>query len=492
MTCEGCILFPSATAEGMAMSIQQNSSSPCLSRPVNLQIPTYALRALEVLEDAGFEAWIVGGWVRDALRGSFAHDIDITTSATWQQSKAAFVAAGIPVHETGIAYGTVTAVVEQHPIEVTTYRCDGEYLDGRRPDSVQFVSRIEEDLARRDFTINAMAYHPKRGLLDLYGGQEDLSARVIRAVGEPSVRFTEDALRILRALRFACRLSFSIEEKTHQALIECAPLLSQVAAERIGSEVAQIVEAGHSAHAIKLGFPVLAVVIPELLPLQNFDQRSPYHAYDVLEHTARVCSAAEALTAGCATPALRWAALLHDISKPEMFSVDADGRGHFYGHPEKGAIVAKALLKRLALSQHLSNEVCALVALHDYDVDVTTSSLRHMVALLAEASKSDGIALAYDLLTLKQADALAKANPYRSYAVTLEAMRTLLLHEAKRGIAQRPQELCVSGAEIMEVLSLQPGPAVGVYQRKLFELYLAGQVENRKEDLLAILAQGNW
>ena len=329
MTCEGCILFPSATAEGMAMSIQKNSSLPCLSRPVDLRVPIYALRAVEVLEDAGFEAWIVGGWVRDALRGSFAHDIDITTSATWQQSKAAFVAAGIPVHETGIAYGTVTAVVEQHPIEVTTYRCDGEYLDGRRPDSVQFVSRIEEDLARRDFTINAMAYHPKRGLLDLYGGQEDLSARVIRAVGEPSVRFTEDALRMLRALRFACRLSFSIEEKTHQALIECAPLLSQVAAERIGSEVAQIVEAGHSAHAIKLGFPVLAVAIPELLPLQNFDQRSPYHAYDVLEHTARVCSATEAFTAGCATPALRWAALLHDIAKPEMFSVDADGRGHF-------------------------------------------------------------------------------------------------------------------------------------------------------------------
>ncbi|UQF78808.1 MAG: HD domain-containing protein [Lancefieldella parvula] len=297
---------------------------------------------------------------------------------------------------------------------------------------------------------------------------------------------------MLRALRFACRLSFSIEEKTHQALTECALLLSQVASERIGSEVAQIVEAGHIAHAIKLGFPVLTVAIPELLPLQNFDQRSPYHAYDVLEHTARVCSATEAFTAGCATPALRWAALLHDIAKPEMFSVDADGRGHFYGHPEKGAVVAKALFKRLALSQHLSNEVCALVALHDYDVDVTTSSLRHMVALLAEASKSDGIALAYDLLTLKQADALAKANPYRSYAVTLEAMRTLLLHEAKRGIAQRPQELCVSGAEIMEVLSLQPGPAVGVCQRKLFELYLAGQVENRKEDLLAILAQGNW
>ena len=279
MTCEGCILFPSATAEGMAMSIQKNSSSPCLSRSVNLQVPTYALRALEVLEDAGFEAWIVGGWVRDALRGSFAHDIDITTSATWQQSKATFVAAGIPVHETGIAYGTVTAVVEKHPIEVTTYRCDGEYLDGRRPDSVQFVSRIEEDLARRDFTINAMAYHPKRGLLDLYGGQEDLSARVIRAVGEPKVRFTEDALRMLRALRFACRLSFSIEEKTHQALTECALLLSQVASERIGSEVAQIVEAGHIAHAIKLGFPVLTVAIPELLPLQNFDQRSPYHAY---------------------------------------------------------------------------------------------------------------------------------------------------------------------------------------------------------------------
>ncbi len=489
MTCEGCILFPSAAAEGMAMSIQKNSSSPCLSRPVNLQVPTYALRALEVLEDAGFEAWIVGGWVRDALRGSFAHDIDITTSATWQQSKAAFEAVDIPVHETGIAYGTVTAVVEKHPIEVTTYRCDGEYFDARRPDSVQFVSRIEEDLARRDFTINAMAYHPKRGLLDLYGGQEDLSARVIRAVGEPKVRFTEDALRMLRALRFACRFSFAIEEKTHQALLACAPLLSQVASERIGLEVAQIVEAGQIAHAISLGFPVLAVAIPELLPLQNFDQRSPYHAYDVLEHTARVCSATEAFTAGTATPALRWAALLHDIAKPEMFTTDADGRGHFYGHPEKGAVVAKALLKRLALSQHLSNEVCALVALHDFDVEITTSSLRHMVALLAEASKSDGVTLAYDLLTLKQADALAKAVPYRGYAVTLERMFSLLKNEAKKGIAQRPQDLCISGADIMQALSITPGPIVGSYQHKLFETYLIGTVENRREELLALLAQ---
>ena len=473
------------------MSIEKNSSSSRLSRRADLQVPAYALRALEVLENAGFEAWIVGGWVRDALRGSFAHDIDITTSATWQQSKAAFVAAGIPVHETGIAYGTVTAVVEQHPIEVTTYRCDGEYLDGRRPDSVQFVSRIEEDLARRDFTINAMAYHPKRGLLDLYGGQEDLSARVIRAVGEPQVRFTEDALRMLRAIRFACRLSFAIEEKTHQALLASAPLLSQVASERIGSEVAQIVEAGQIAQAISLGFPVLAVAIPELLPLQNFDQRSPYHAYDVLEHTARVCSATEAFTAGTATPALRWAALLHDIAKPEMFSTDADGRGHFYGHPERGAVVAKALVKRLALSQRLSNEVCALVALHDFDVEITTSSLRHMVALLAEASRSDGVALAYDLLTLKQADALAKANPYRSYAVTLETMRTLLLQEVKVGIAQSPQELCISGADIMEALSLQPGPSVGMYQRELFASYLSGQVENKKEDLLKLLTKGN-
>ncbi len=489
MTCEGCILFSLVAAEGMVVGIEKNSSSPCLSRPVDLQVPTYALRVLEVLENAGFEAWIVGGWVRDALRGSFAHDIDITTLATWQQSKAAFVAAGIPVHETGIAYGTVTAVVEQHPIEVTTYRCDGEYLDGRRPDSVQFVSCIEKDLARRDFTINAMAYHPKRGLLDFYGGQEDLSAHVIRSVGEPKARFTEDALRMLRALRFACRLSFSIEEKTHRALIECAPLLSQVASERIGSEVAQIVEGGHIAHAIKLGFSVLAVAIPELLPLQSFDQRSPYHAYDVLEHTARVCSATEAFTVGCATPTLRWAALLHDIAKPEMFSVDADGRGHFYGHPEKGADVAKVLLKRLALPQHLINEICALVALHDYDVDVTTASLRHMVALLAEVSKSDGITLAYDLLTLKQADALAKAVPYRGYAVALERMFSLLNNEAKKGIAQRPQDLCISGADIMQALSITPGPIVGAYQHKLFEAYLIGTVENRREELLALLTQ---
>ena len=475
--------------EGLGVTTYRSNSLHSSSRQISLNVPGHALYVLRVLENAGYEAWIVGGWVRDALCGVCAHDIDIATSATWQQTRQVFVEAGISVYETGIAYGTVTVVVSHHSIEVTTYRCDGEYLDARRPESVQYVSSIEEDLARRDFTVNAMAYHPERGLLDLFGGQNDLKRRVICAVGDPYLRFTEDALRMLRAIRFACRFSFEIDEQTQQALIAHASLLKHVASERIGAEVSQIIASGQTARAITLGFPVLSEAIPELKPLQSFDQRSPYHAYDVLEHTARVCSATEAFTAGCATPALRWAALLHDISKPDMFSVDADGRGHFYGHPEKGALVAKALLKRLALPQHLIREVCALVALHDFDVKVTTSSIRKMVTYLAQRSGSDGISLAYSLLVLKQADALAKALPYREYAVTLERMSRLLQSEAKKGIAQRPQELCISGTDIMQILSLKPGPLVGIYQQKVFESYLSGNIENRREELLALLAQ---
>ena len=193
----------------------------------------------------------MGGWVRDALRGRPAHDVDVCTDATWQQSEAAFEAAGVEVHETGIKHGTVTAIVCGQPVEVTTYRIDGDYSDSRHPDSVTFVRDVREDLARRDFTVNAMAWHPDRGLLDPYGGSEDLAAGLIRAVGDPARRFEEDALRILRAVRFACRLGFLIESGTQAALEAAAPTLDRVAQERIGSELRGIVATGRASWAIR-------------------------------------------------------------------------------------------------------------------------------------------------------------------------------------------------------------------------------------------------
>ena len=213
-------------------------------------VPDYGLRVLRALEDAGFEAWVVGGWVRDALLGAPMHDVDVTTSAPWQETERVLRAAGIEVHETGTAHGTVTAVVEGMPVEVTTYRVEGTYSDRLHPDEVRFVRDVREDLARRDFTVNAMAYHPDRGLLDLFGGREDLSRGVVRAVGDPYRRFEEDALRVLRAVRFACRLGFEVEPRTQAALVACAPELDGIARERVGQEMDGIVASGRVSWAL--------------------------------------------------------------------------------------------------------------------------------------------------------------------------------------------------------------------------------------------------
>ena len=257
-------------------------------------VPGYGLRVLRTLEAAGFEAWVVGGWVRDALLGAPMHDVDVTTSATWQETERVLADSGIEVHKTGIAHGTVTAVVEGQPVEVTTYRVEGSYSDRRHPDEVRFIRDVREDLARRDFTVNAMAYHPERGLLDLFGGREDLSSGMIRAVGDPYRRFEEDALRVLRAVRFACRLGFDVEPRTQAALVACAPELDGIARERVGQEMDGIVSSGRVSWALRNEFDVVARAVPALIPMRGMNQRSSYHAYDLLEHTARVCSGVEA------------------------------------------------------------------------------------------------------------------------------------------------------------------------------------------------------
>ena len=251
-----------------------------------------SIRVLRALEAAGLEAWYVGGWVRDALMGRPSHDVDMCCSGLWQESKAALEATDIAVVESGIKFGGITAICDGERVEVTTYRLDGFYTDGRHPQSVERAASLEDDLARRDFTVNAMAWHPQRGLVDRYDGQGDLERKLIRAVGDPKRRFNEDALRMLRAVRFACRLDFMIEPKTKQALAECAPLLDAVARERVGIELEGILSTGHGGDAM-LRYPELVcAAVPELAPGRGFDQRSVYHAFNVYEHIARVLTVA--------------------------------------------------------------------------------------------------------------------------------------------------------------------------------------------------------
>ena len=312
-----------------------------------------AARALARLHEAGFEAWLVGGCVRDMLLGCAPKDYDLATSARPEETKAVFP--GETVLETGIRHGTVTVLLEGMPLEITTYRVDGAYSDARHPDGVTFADNLRADAARRDFTINAMAYAPGRGLRDYFGGQADLRAGCLRAVGDPGTRFQEDALRILRGLRFAAVLDFSLEEETDRAARRYAPLLTKVSAERCAAELGKLL-CGPAAGRILRAYPaVLGVVIPELLPMVGFAHRNAHHCYDVWTHTA--------VAVDHVPPRLplRLAMLLHDMGKPDTFSLGEDGQGHFYGHPRRSVELAEGILTRLRFPRRTREQVLCLV-----------------------------------------------------------------------------------------------------------------------------------
>ena len=451
------------------------------------KLPAYARLVVDTLEASGYEAWVVGGWVRDALLGASGHDVDVTTSAPWQETARVLREAGIDVHETGTAHGTVTAVVDGQPIETTTYRVEGTYSDRRHPDEVRFVTDVREDLARRDFTVNAMAFHPKRGLLDPFGGEKDLAARIIRAVGEARRRFEEDALRVLRAVRFACRLDATIEPATQEALVACAHGLSDIAQERIGQELDGILATGKVSWALMHEFDVMAAAVPELAPMRGFDQRSPYHAYDVLEHTARVCAGVEEFAGGAPLRELRWAALLHDVAKPACWSQDVSGRGHFFGHPEEGARVARSVMGRLAVPREVVRGACALERLHDFEISAKAPSVRRMLAELERMAPGRAPELAFALLDLKRSDAVAKAPACMGYAVELDAMTATLRRELSGGGAWSAGQLAVCGADVIRERGIEPGPGVGMILAQLLAAVMAGDVPNERDALLAWL-----
>lgn len=448
------------------------------------QLPRPALAAIRALEAAGFEAWAVGGWVRDVLLGKPSHDVDIACSALWQESARVLTAAGAHVRETGTAHGTVTAVIDGEPIEVTTYRVEGAYTDHRHPDEVRFVRELDDDLARRDFTVNAMAYHPERGLADPFGGREDLERGLIRAVGVPEERFSEDALRILRAVRFAACLGFAVEDETARAARELASDLALVARERIGQEMARIVDSGRLAAAMRAFPEVICAGLPELAPMRGFEQRSRYHCFDVWEHTVRVVEAAEAVTAGAASERLRWAALLHDMAKPDCFSLGEDGHGHFYGHPSKGAEQVGRLFSALALPQSLAREVAALVRLHDRPVEANPRSVRRTLAALEERCPGRLRVLAPELIDLKRADALGHAPKYRAYASELD-VHARIVREELRGSAFGVADLAIGGDELIGMAGREAGPWVGETLRAALDAILAGELANEADELLA-------
>ena len=310
-------------------------------------IPAFAEQALAILNQGGFAAYLVGGCVRDRVRGGVPKDWDIATGAEPAQVKAAF--AGHKVIETGLKHGTVTVLIAGQPLEITTFRVDGDYTDNRRPDSVSFTKSLREDLARRDFTMNALAYHPDEGIIDYFGGVEDIRQGVIRCVGDPDQRFREDGLRLLRALRFSAVYAMPIEAKTAAAIHHNRELLRNISAERVQSELTELLCGDGAPDVLAAYADVFAVPLPEILPMIGFQQHTVYHDSDVWGHTLKVLGAIPP------EPVLKWAALLHDMGKPSCFHLDEQGVGHFYGHGAKSAAIAKEILERLKFD-HISRE----------------------------------------------------------------------------------------------------------------------------------------
>ena len=427
-----------------------------------------ALAVLEALERAGHQAVLVGGCVRDALGGRAPHDYDGASSAL-PQEVLALCGGRFRCIPTGLAHGTVTVVSGGLPVEVTTFRREGTYSDHRHPDGVQYTRRLEEDLARRDFTVNAMAWSPEAGLIDPFGGRRDLAAGVIRCVGEPDRRFQEDALRVLRGLRLAAQLDFRLEPDTAAALRRNTPLLSYVAWERIQAEFLRLL-CSPGAERILLDFPeTVCQIVPELAPAVGFCQENPHHVYDVYTHCVKTLGGVRP------EPALRLAALLHDVGKPPCFSLDEQGVGHFYGHEGESARLAEEAARRLRLDNRTRERMAALISRHGLQLAPTEKLVRRWLQKLTP----EGF---FDLLELQRADGIACAP-----RPAPEPDRCALLREmAEEILAQNPcltrKELAVNGRDALAAgLS---GPEIGRALDRLLDRVAAGDLPNRREVLL--------
>ncbi len=435
-----------------------------------IEIPQHALTVVERLEHYGYEAYVVGGCVRDSLLGRKPKDWDVCTNALPNEVLGVF--RRFHVIKTGLKHGTVTVMVNHEPVEVTTYRIDGEYTDNRHPDAVQFVSHLEADLARRDFTINAMAYSPTRGLADAFGGQADLAAGQIRCVGEPDARFNEDGLRLLRALRFAARYGFDIERETAYAIHRNRHLLENVSAERIFSELKGIL-VGEGAREMLLAFPdVFATIIPEMSATVGFEQRNPHHVYDVWTHTAHAVQAAPA------EPTLRLAMLLHDIAKPACFSVDESGKGHFYRHPARGAEMARRVLNQLRSDNATIAAVCTLVAEHDNAFPTTVPGMRRLIGRLGEG-------MIRALFCVKKADMAAQSSYEKEEKVLALRRAMLLLEETlEEGRLFTIKDLAINGRDLMQ-MGVPQGPEIKRILDALLSEVQDDALDNTREALLA-------
>lgn len=439
---------------------------------MEIEIPRPVLDVMERLDRAGYEVYAVGGCVRDMLMEKTPSDWDLTTDALPEEIHRALE--GMTVNDTGLKHGTVTVISQHIPVEVTTYRVDGSYSDHRRPDAVTFTRELREDLARRDFTVNAMVYHPRTGVRDFFGGMSDVEDGVLRAVGDPEKRFQEDALRILRGLRFAATLGFSIEGETARAMVHNRYLLEEIAPERVREELCKLLMGDNAVPVLRAFREIFAVILPEIVPMFDFDQQNRHHIYDVWEHTLHTLAVCEKSGDAEDDFVLRMVMLLHDCAKPERFSRDFRGHGHFYGHAARGAEIAQGAMGRLRFDNDTADRVVRLISLHDSDILDTEKSLLRWLRKIGERD----LRL---LLRIKVADNLGQNPKFLRVDGILQTGRDLEALLLREPCFDRSR-LTVKGGDLMEIgLS---GAAIGEALDELVEAVIEGSVKNEKQALL--------
>jgi len=431
---------------------------------MDIPLPSSVIWLIAALERGGYETFAVGGCVRDSLLSRSVHDWDLTTSARPEEMRRVLEGRA-RLLDTGVRYGTVTAVTDDMQVEITTFREDGQYIDHRRPETVTFSPRLEKDLMRRDFTVNAMAYSPKRGLIDPFFGRADLEAGVLRTVGPPELRFSEDPLRILRGVRFYAALRLRPEPAVKEAMIRMAPLLAPVSRERCTQELIRILMGEHATEAL-CGFPlVIGQVVPQVLPAVGFPQNNRHHIFDVWTHTAY------SVGLSASDPVVRLAMLLHDLGKPECYTEDSRGEGHFYGHASHSARLAKEALSGLRVPKRDAEAVLELVKHHDDPIPATLAQVRQ--SLRKFGPKQFPL-----LLQVKRADNLAQ-NPLYSKQEQLDRAEALLGQVMAEGLCYSVRGLAVSGCD----LPVQ-GPELGRALEELLDRVIRGILPNEREALI--------
>lgn len=438
---------------------------------MKIELPEKAKYIIDTITQAGYEAYIVGGCVRDAILGRKPEDWDITTSAKPEQVKALFRR----TIDTGIQHGTVTVMLDKEGFEVTTYRIDGKYEDSRHPKEVTFTPNLAEDLKRRDFTINAMAYNEEAGLIDMFGGIGDIEQKMIRCVGDARERFNEDALRMMRAIRFSAQLGYTIEENTKEAIRELAPNLRNISAERIQAELVKLLVSPHPDYlrtAYDIG--VTKVIFPEFDKAMKTPQNHPHHQYNVGEHTLH------SLSGVGPDRYLRLAMLFHDIGKPATLTVDEEGITHFHNHAAVGEEITKSVLKRLKFDNDTIDTVSKLVRYHDYGNGVDPD-----MRMVRRAMNKIGENIFPLLFPVKYADLMAQSDYKRQEkTATLEKWKALYEQIVAQSQCVSLRTMAVTGSDLIAA-GMKPGRELGATLNRLLELVLENPQNNTKEFLLA-------